>query len=282
MESSGLEELLGTVYAPNTVSHMLSGKAAARAIRGHFLIDDALNEILVKDVILRSEQKEKEEASDVSLTNDSMSKLVESNKETDDFEVEERETEKNEISAITTEIEKQTKQLSTDKRLSESKHIGKLFDKVLSKEISPEAIRSDQTLQKLLQEIKIRKSSLRDSRTACLWFQYMDMIDSLKQFIKAERTGNWELHLKVMKDMLPFFAAAGHNLYLKSGYIYLQQMTELQKTNPEVYHHFTMGNHVVRRTEKFWAGLSTDLVIEQVLMRSIKSVGGMTSSGADM
>ena len=51
MESSGLEELLGTVYAPNTVSHMLSGKAAARAIRGHFLIDDALNEILVKDVI---------------------------------------------------------------------------------------------------------------------------------------------------------------------------------------------------------------------------------------
>ena len=104
----------------------------------------------------------------------------------------------------------------------------------------------------------------------------MDMLDSLKQFIKAERTGNWELHLKVMKDMLPFFAAAGHNLYLKSGYIYLQQMTELQKTNPEVYHHFTMGNHVVRRTEKIWAGLSTDLVIEQVLMHSIKSVGGMT------
>ena len=37
-----------------------------------------------------------------------------------------------------------------------------------------------------------------------------------------------------------------------------------------------MGNHVVRRTEKFWAGLSTDLVIELLLTRSIKSVGGMT------
>ena len=106
MESSGLEELLGTVYAPNTVSHMLSGKAAAKAIRGHFLINDALNEILVKDVILRSEQKEKEEASDVSLTNDSMSKLVESNKETDHFEVEKSETEKSEISAITTKNRK--------------------------------------------------------------------------------------------------------------------------------------------------------------------------------
>ena len=37
-----------------------------------------------------------------------------------------------------------------------------------------------------------------------------------------------------------------------------------------------MGNHVVRRTEKFWPGLFTDLVIEQVLMHRIKSVGGMT------
>ena len=76
--------------------------------------------------------------------------------------------------------------------------------------------------------------------------------------------------------MLPYFAAAGHNLYLKSSYLYLQQMTELKKTNPEVYKHFSSGNHVIRRTDKFWAGLSTDLVIEQVLMRSVKTVGGMT------
>ena len=77
--------------------------------------------------------------------------------------------------------------------------------------------------------------------------------------------------------MLPFFAAPGHNLYLKSGYIYLQQMTELQSTNQEVKHHFTKGNHGVRQTEKKWTELSTDLVIKQVIMRSIKSVGGMTT-----
>ena len=235
MENSGLEELLGTVYAPNTVSHMLSGKAAARAIRGHFLIDDALNEILVKDVILSSEQREREEASDVSLINENTSESVESCKETDMFEVKESETENSEISAVTIETEKQNKQTSTKEKISDTKLISELFDKVLSKEISPEAIRGDQMLQKLLQEITLKKASLRDSRTACLWFQYMDMNDILRQFIKAERTGNWGLHLKAMKDMLLFFAAAGHNLYMKSGYIYLQQMTELQETNPEIY-----------------------------------------------
>ena len=36
------------------------------------------------------------------------------------------------------------------------------------------------------------------------------------------------------------------------------------------------GYHVVRRSDRFWAGLSTDLNIEQVLMRSIKTHGGLT------
>ena len=36
------------------------------------------------------------------------------------------------------------------------------------------------------------------------------------------------------------------------------------------------GYHVVRRSDRFWAGLSTDLIIEQVLMRSITTHGGLT------
>ena len=36
------------------------------------------------------------------------------------------------------------------------------------------------------------------------------------------------------------------------------------------------GYHVVRHSDRFWAGLSTDLIIEQVLMRSINTHGGLT------
>ena len=43
MSGSGLQELLEVVYSPNTVTHILSGKAVARAVRGHLLIDSALN-----------------------------------------------------------------------------------------------------------------------------------------------------------------------------------------------------------------------------------------------
>ncbi len=33
---------------------------------------------------------------------------------------------------------------------------------------------------------------------------------------------------------------------------------------------------MVRRSNHYWAGLSTDLIIEQVLMRSRKTSGGLT------
>ena len=44
---SGIEEILVLVYAKNAVSHILSGKAVVRAIRGHLLVDAALNALLV-------------------------------------------------------------------------------------------------------------------------------------------------------------------------------------------------------------------------------------------
>ncbi len=47
MAGSGLAELLEIMYAPNAVGHMLSGKAVNRALRGHFLLDTALNTLLV-------------------------------------------------------------------------------------------------------------------------------------------------------------------------------------------------------------------------------------------
>ena len=36
------------------------------------------------------------------------------------------------------------------------------------------------------------------------------------------------------------------------------------------------GYHSVRRSDRYWAGLWLDLIIEQAMMRSIKSRGGLT------
>jgi len=85
------------------------------------------------------------------------------------------------------------------------------------------------------------------------------MVALLCQFIEAERTGNWELYLQSLRDMLPFYAAAGHNLYAKFVYIYLQQMLELNSKHADFLELFKKGFHVIRRSDRFWAGLSSDL-----------------------
>ena len=50
MADSGLQELLGIVYGAGTVDSILSGKAVARAVRGHLLAQAALTNVLLKHV----------------------------------------------------------------------------------------------------------------------------------------------------------------------------------------------------------------------------------------
>ena len=51
MGGSDLEEVLTEFYAENSVLHMLSGKAYARAVRGCILADSALNNMLIEEVM---------------------------------------------------------------------------------------------------------------------------------------------------------------------------------------------------------------------------------------
>ena len=54
--------MLKLVYGKNAVGHMISGKALARAVRGHFLVDAALNSLFVRGVFnLPSERTKLEE-----------------------------------------------------------------------------------------------------------------------------------------------------------------------------------------------------------------------------
>ena len=103
------------------------------------------------------------------------------------------------------------------------------------------------------------------------------MWDLLKSFIRAKRTGDWDLHLYTLSKLINVFAASGHNKYAKSGRLYLEIMIELPKSHPELYDLFArQGLHSVRRSDRYWEAISTDLAIEQVLMKALKLRGGLT------
>ena len=176
-------------------------------------------------------------------------------------------------SEIATKEDNQLAQPTFDDDL---KFVCQQYDKLIAGDVTVEDVMDLDALDRIHQHMQSFKTSAASLRTSSLWILYMDLIDILRRFIKAERTGNWLLHLSTMKEMLPFFAACGHNSYAKSAYVYLQSMQNLEKSHQDVYHAFLEGHHVIRRSDRFWAGLSTDLVIEQTLMRSVKTTGGMT------
>ena len=74
-----------------------------------------------------------------------------------------------------------------------------------------------------------------------------------------------------------FPLGTGHVHYAKCSRIYLQMMVNLEHTYLWLYQRFAVeGLFVVRRSERFWAGLWPDLSIEKITMRASKSRGGLT------
>ena len=148
-----------------------------------------------------------------------------------------------------------------------------LFDES-KKGKSAEEVRAADVLTRIKDLLQEQRDIMKDNRTALLQLQYLNMVDILRIITKAERTG--KLHLQALSEMFPYLAAAGHNLYTTSVQLNLQSMSSLETDHSDVYRKFEAGFHIARRSNLLWAGLSTDLVIEQVLLRILKTSGGLS------
>lgn len=136
-----------------------------------------------------------------------------------------------------------------------------------------------QMFHEIIERVQSKLQTLTENGpTAALWIQYFRMVVLVKQFIEAERTGNWKLHLSTIAKMLPFFHAAGHSNYALCAHLYLLDMNQLEtKMGFRDFHNFVSnGYFTIRRSDKFWSGIWSDMTIEQTLMRSMKSTGGLT------
>ena len=133
------------------------------------------------------------------------------------------------------------------------------------------SLSSSPHLQQIDQLVKSQaKLITHNNRTAKLWINYIEMVDILRSFIRAERLGDLELHLATLHKMLPWFAAAGHHLYTKSVWLYLQQMLTLKTKFPNVFN-IQKNNHVVHSSsEARWNGMECDKAIECNLMKDLK------------
>ena len=78
----------------------------------------------------------------------------------------------------------------------------------MARKKSAEDFSSASAISKIKHLLQQQKESLQNNRTAKLWLQYMDMVDILRKFIKADRTGHWVQHLEALSEMLPYMATS--------------------------------------------------------------------------
>ena len=151
------------------------------------------------------------------------------------------------------------------------------FNKLLNSEVTLDTVLASEIVNRISEQLGKRKMELcARSKTSKLWLNYQNMLKVARSLVIADRTGSWPMHVRAVSECIPIFAAAGHYNYLKSAYFYVQEMNQLHIKHPDVFRKFQNGYHVIRRSNQFWAGLSSDLVIEQTLMRSLKTCGGLT------
>ncbi|KAJ8414824.1 hypothetical protein AAFF_G00023470 [Aldrovandia affinis] len=267
MAGTGLQEVMELVYAVNAVVHMMTGKAIARAVRAHLLIDGVLNGLILSDALGVALPLQPGETEDVAPplqpgeAEDVAPPLQPGETEECDAQMSSEENTPAGAGTVNSDLDE----------------VAVLDAQLMEGSVSAEKACNADVMLRIKELLKRKTESLKSSsRTAALWLQYMDMVDILRKFLRAECIGNWALHLEAISEMLPFMAASGHNLYTKSAWIYVQRMCKLQVDHPDVYKRFGEGFHVVRRSDRVWAGLSVDLVIEPVLMRSMKTSGGLT------
>ena len=92
--------------------------------------------------------------------------------------------------------------------------------------------------EELIEELENRAAK---SKTSKLWLDCLIKPVFLKMsYVRAEREGDWPLHIFCVRSMLPYFFAAGHHHYARSSLIYLRTMENLPS---DVYQRFLKGEY---------------------------------------
>ena len=81
------------------------------------------------------------------------------------------------------------------------------------------------------------------------WNEYLEMVSLMRTFIRAERSGNWSLHLNAIAGMMPYFCSMDRMNYSRWLPVYIADMNSLPEAHTVVYEEFTNGNHAVSRSK---------------------------------
>ena len=149
------------------------------------------------------------------------------------------------------------------------------------------SIRDKEESQKSLEKFKISSAQLlkdfetfksersEASETFRYWNNFIDMVHLLRDIVRADREGDWNLHLSSVKDTLPLFKIFDRTNYLRWCSMYVEDMQGLKESAPDVFAAFMEGKFSVKRNVGHFNSVGADMCLEQTINRSSKGKGGV-------
>ena len=90
-------------------------------------------------------------------------------------------------------------------------------------------------IQEMITTLDAFDKSRENAPTYLFWRQYMELVLLLLRFTRAFRSGNWELYLTSIAEMIPWFALYDHTHYTSWATVFLADAKQLPTRVPEVF-----------------------------------------------
>ena len=124
--------------------------------------------------------------------------------------------------------------------------------------------------------ITFREYGRKQSSTFSYWNSFLHACGILLRLLRADRQGDFLLHLDAVMEAVPFFHVAGKVNYARYSPVYVAEMKQLETAQPMMFEHMMRGGFVVRRSsETSFNSVPTDQALEQTINREAKSEGGI-------
>ena len=148
-----------------------------------------------------------------------------------------------------------------DKQFLRIKHIHTTMTEFLKLNMSPKF------------EAFVTQRKGRSSMFSFFW-SYMELVETLLNFIRASRQGLWLLHLSSLEKLCGVFFCQNRLKYAQYIPEYIAKMQQLETTDPFIWHEFMEGNFCVKKSSVAFSSIGVDHAIEHV-NRSMKVMGGI-------
>ena len=111
-----------------------------------------------------------------------------------------------------------------------------------------------------------------EKRNLCLLeYIHIHMASLVKDLVRADREGDWSLHLQTVLTILPLFAILDSTNYFRWASLYLEDMRQIPENAPEIHERFMAGEFPIKTKAGFFNAVGADMCLEQTINRSQKS-----------